>query len=128
VRADRVEEHSVDEERFSVADGTARAIAETRRAGGRVIAVGTTTTRALESAAAADGAVGAGEAGTNLFIYPGHHFVAVDGLITNFHLPKSSLLMLVCAFGGRELILAAYRHAVAAGFRFYSYGDGMLVL
>jgi len=91
-------------------------------------AVGTTTTRALESAAAADGRVAplAGEA--TLYIAPGHRFRAVDVLLTNFHLPRSSLLVLVCAFAGRELIVKAYRHAVGAGYRFYSYGDATLVV
>jgi S-adenosylmethionine:tRNA ribosyltransferase-isomerase len=96
-------------------------------AGSRVIAVGTTTTRALESAAAGPGQVRAGAGIADLFIYPGHTFQAVSGLVTNFHLPKSSLLMLVSAFAGKELILDAYRHAVREGFRFYSYGDAMYI-
>jgi S-adenosylmethionine:tRNA ribosyltransferase-isomerase len=92
-----------------------------------VIAVGTTTTRALEDAAAGEGVVRAGRGTASLFIYPGHRFRVVDGLITNFHLPGSSLLMLVAAFGGRERVLAAYREAVADRYRFYSYGDAMLI-
>ena len=97
--------------------------------GRRVIAVGTTTTRALESAAQqGEAGLQAGAGAATLFIHPGHEFRVVDGLLTNFHLPRSSLLMLVAAFAGRDLTLAAYRHAVSAGFRFYSYGDAMLIL
>ena len=97
--------------------------------GRRVIAVGTTTTRALEtSGARGNGRVAAGRGTTELFIRPGHRFAVVGGLLTNFHLPKSSLLMLVCAFAGREAVLGAYREAVARGYRFYSYGDAMLIL
>ena len=128
VRADRVEDHEVDPERYSVSDGAAEQMRETRARGHRVIAVGTTTTRALESAAAASGEVRAGAGTADLFIFPGHGFRSIDGLLTNFHLPKSSLLMLVAAFAGRDLTLSAYRHAVDAGFRFYSYGDAMLIL
>jgi S-adenosylmethionine:tRNA ribosyltransferase-isomerase len=128
VRAERVEDHRVDEERIEIPASTAEAIAATRAAGHRIVAVGTTTTRALESRVGPDGRVEAGRAATDLFIYPGHAFRAVDALVTNFHLPKSSLLMLVAAFGGRELVLAAYRDAVRRGFTFYSYGDAMLVI
>jgi S-adenosylmethionine:tRNA ribosyltransferase-isomerase len=128
VRADRVEDHEVDPERYSVSSGAAEQMRETRARGHRVIAVGTTTTRALETAAAGSGEVRAGAGTADLFIFPGHEFRAIDGLLTNFHLPKSSLLMLVAAFAGRDLTLAAYRHAVDAGFRFYSYGDAMLIL
>jgi S-adenosylmethionine:tRNA ribosyltransferase-isomerase len=90
--------------------------------------VGTTTTRALETAAAATARVEAGVGATELFIRPGHEFRAVDALVTNFHLPRSSLLMLVAAFAGKDLTLAAYRDAVARGFHFYSYGDAMLIV
>jgi S-adenosylmethionine:tRNA ribosyltransferase-isomerase len=128
VRADRVEDHQVDQERYSVSNAAAEAIREARAHGRRIIAVGSTTTRALESAAGESGDVRAGSGLADLFIFPGHEFRAIDGLLTNFHLPKSSLLMLVAAFAGRELTLAAYRHAVSAGFRFYSYGDAMLIL
>jgi S-adenosylmethionine:tRNA ribosyltransferase-isomerase len=129
IRVEEVSEHSVDPERYVISAAAASAIAATRAAGGRVVAVGTTTTRALESAAAGPGErVAAGAGSTNLFIHPGHEFRAVDALITNFHLPKSSLLMLVSAFAGRELLLDAYRYAVSAQFHFYSYGDAMLVL
>jgi S-adenosylmethionine:tRNA ribosyltransferase-isomerase len=101
-------------------------IAQTRAAGGRVIAVGTTSLRALESAAAGDELV-AGDKETNIFIIPGYRFKAVDVLLTNFHLPRSTLLMLVCAFGGMKEMLAAYCHAVAHEYRFFSYGDAMLI-
>jgi len=113
-------------ERVEVPTATVDAVAATRRAGGRVVAVGTTVVRALESAAAGGSlAPYAGE--TDLFIRPGYAFRAVDALVTNFHLPRSSLLMLVAAFGGRERVLAAYRHAVAQGYRFFSYGDAMFL-
>ena len=128
VRVERTEDHRVDAERYDIPVSTVAAIASARASGRRVVAVGTTTTRALESAAGADGLVRAGPGEAELFIEPGHRFQAIDALVTNFHLPKSSLLMLVAAFGGRELILAAYRDAVARGFHFYSYGDAMLVL
>ena len=128
VRASRVEDHVVDPERFEISDRTAAAIDDTRAAGRRVVAVGTTTVRALETAAAADGRVRAGSGETSLFIHPGHRFAAVDAMVTNFHLPQSSLLMLVAAFAGTDLTLAAYRHAVRTGFRFYSYGDAMLIV
>ena len=128
VRVDRVEEHTVDPEHFEVPAAAADGIAATHRAGRRVVAVGTTTTRALESAAGSRGVVRAGPGVADLFIYPGFDFRIVDGLLTNFHLPKSSLLMLVSAFAGRELTLAAYAHAVREGFHFYSYGDAMLIL
>ncbi len=128
VRAGRVEDHVVDPERYDISKDAAAAIAGARRDGRRVIAVGTTTTRALEDAAArGDGCVTAGAATASLFIYPGHEFRVIDGLLTNFHLPGSSLLMLVAAFAGRERVLAAYREAVAQRYRFYSYGDAMLI-
>ena len=127
VRVERVEDHRVDAEPYDIPAATARAIDDTRRAGHRIVAVGTTTTRALESAADEAGHVRAGAGATELFIHPGHRFRAVDALLTNFHLPRSSLLMLVAAFAGRDLVLAAYKDAVARGFHFYSYGDAMLV-
>lgn len=114
-------------ERFEISEQTAAAIAETRERGGRVVAVGTTSTRCLESAALPGRRVAAGAGETRLFIQPGYRWQVVDRLLTNFHLPQSSLLMLVCALGGRERVLAAYRHAVAQGYRFYSYGDAMLI-
>jgi S-adenosylmethionine:tRNA ribosyltransferase-isomerase len=126
VTAELVHEHRMDAERYSVPEAAAAAIRRSRREGGRVVAVGTTVVRSLETAAGADGEVAAGEGRTTLFITPGYRFRAVDVLLTNFHLPCSTLLMLVCAFAGRERVLAAYREAVAAGYRFYSYGDAML--
>jgi S-adenosylmethionine:tRNA ribosyltransferase-isomerase len=123
LRSERVEDHRLDPERFSVPDATARAIGDARAAGGRVIAVGTTTVRALETTG---GAAGSGAA--DLLITPGHVFRAVDALITNLHLPCSSLLALVMAFAGVERTRAAYRHAVAEGYRFYSYGDAMWIV
>jgi S-adenosylmethionine:tRNA ribosyltransferase-isomerase len=128
VRVERVEDHTVDAERYEIRAETADAIADARAAGRRVVAVGTTTARTLETAAAAGGHVRAGAGETSLFIHPGHRFAVVDALLTNFHLPRSSLLMLVAAFAGTDLTLAAYRHAIARGFRFYSYGDAMLIL
>lgn len=129
VRVERVEDHRVDPERFSVSADTAAALTRARREGRRIIAVGTTTVRTLESLVIeADGSVAPASGEATLFIHPGHTFRLVDGLVTNFHLPKSSLLMLVCAFAGRERVLAAYREAVARGYRFYSYGDAMVIL
>lgn len=128
VRVDEVEDHQVDAESFEIPPTAADAINGTRLAGRRIVAIGTTTTRALESMGADERMVRPGAGTTELFIRPGHQFRVVDALVTNFHLPKSSLLMLVAAFAGRELTLAAYRHAVAEGFRFYSYGDAMLIV
>ncbi len=129
VRAERVEDHQVDAECFDVPAESAKAIDAAIGEGRRVIAVGTTTTRALETAGLLGGGrVAAGPAMSELFIHPGHQFRVVSGLLTNFHLPRSSLLMLVCAFAGREAVLEAYREAVSRGYRFYSYGDAMLIL
>jgi len=128
VRAAEIEQHVVDAERYEIGEAAAAAIADARRQGRRVIAVGTTTTRALESAAGPSGRIEACKAETELFIRPGHRFQVVEGLLTNFHLPQSSLLMLVSAFAGRERVLAAYREAVARRYRFYSYGDAMLIV
>ena len=125
VAVDDPARHAIGSERYRIPAETAAAIAEVRRRASRVIAVGTTVVRALESAAADDG-VRAGSARTDLFIRPGHRFRVVDGLLTNFHLPRSTLLMLVSAFAGRERVLSAYREAVEEGYRFYSYGDAML--
>ena len=129
VRADRVEDHVVDPERFTVSAETAAALTRARRQGRRIIAVGTTTTRALESLPIdGDGVVQPAHGEATLFIHPGHEFLVVGGMVTNFHLPRSSLLMLIAAFAGRERVLAAYHDAVARGYRFYSYGDAMLIL
>jgi len=127
VRVDRVEDHEMHDETVDVPHTACERIAATRERGGRVIAVGTTVVRSLESAAADDGTVRPFTGETRLFLVPGSTFRAVDGLITNFHLPGSTLLMLVCAFGGHERMMEAYRHAVAAGYRFFSYGDAMLI-
>ena len=129
VRVDRVEDHEVDPEPFTVSARTADGLTRAKRDGRRIVAVGTTTTRALESLAVSeDGTVAPTSGETQLFIRPGHRFQLVSALVTNFHLPRSSLLMLVAAFAGRDLILSAYRDAVAARYRFYSYGDAMLIL
>jgi len=129
IRTDELAEHRMHAERFRVPDTTVAAIVETRRRGGRVIAVGTTVVRALETAAAgAGGALAPIEGETGIFIVPGHRFRVVDALVTNFHLPESTLLVLVAAFAGRERVLAAYHHAIAGRYRFFSYGDAMFVL
>ncbi len=127
VRARDLVQHRVAPEAFQVSPQTADAINQTRETGGRVIAVGTTTARALESSSDTAGKVRAGNGMADVTIVPGYEFRAVDALLTNFHLPRSSLLLLVSAFAGRELILNAYRHAVARRYRFYSYGDCMLI-
>jgi len=127
VRDDTPEEHRLLPEAFAIPEQVPAAIARTRAAGGRIIAVGTTVTRALESQAAPGGSVTPGTGRCDLFIRPGYRFRVVDALITNFHLPRSTLLMLVSAFAGRERILAAYAEAVRLGYRFYSYGDAMLI-
>ncbi len=127
MRVEKIADHRMHSERFEIPPATADAIALTRAAGGRVIAVGTTSLRALESAGNPDGSVRVGGAETDIFITPGYHFQVVDRLITNFHLPKSTLLMLVSAFAGYDAIRAAYAHAVAERYRFFSYGDAMLL-
>ncbi|MDQ3472759.1 MAG: tRNA preQ1(34) S-adenosylmethionine ribosyltransferase-isomerase QueA [Acidobacteriota bacterium] len=128
VRVDDTEQHQVTAEQYEIGSAAAQAINETKVQGGRVIAVGTTTTRALESAVNEPGFLDPIRGSATLTIVPGYKFRIVDALLTNFHLPRSSLLMLVSAFAGHELILAAYRHAVASRYRFYSYGDCMLVI
>jgi S-adenosylmethionine:tRNA ribosyltransferase-isomerase len=129
VRVDRVEAHTIDPERFSISEAAADSINRAKRDKRRVVAVGTTTTRALEAAGRAGrGIITPQSAWADLFIYPGFNFGIVDVLMTNFHLPASSLLMLACAFGGTDAVLAAYREAVAQKYRFYSYGDAMLIV
>ncbi len=123
VKADKVEEHYVEPEYVKVPEETVELIMETKEKGGRVVAVGTTVVRALEQTP-----FKSYEGWNDLYIYPGFEFRVVDALITNFHLPRSSLLFLVCAFGGRDFVLRAYREAVLKKYRFYSYGDGMLIL
>ena len=129
VRAERVEDHTVDPEAYEIDETAAHAINAARTGGRRVIAVGTTTTRALEDSARRHGGrVAADGAWAETFIYPGFEFKVIDGLVTNFHVPRSSLLMLTAAFAGRERILEAYAVAVRAGYRFYSYGDATLII
>ena len=127
VRVEKIADHRMHSERFEIPQAAADAIAATRAAGGRVVAVGTTSLRALESAGNDDGTVRPGAAETDIFIAAGYRFRVVDRLITNFHLPKSTLLMLVSAFAGHDAIRAAYAHAVAGRYRFFSYGDAMLL-
>jgi S-adenosylmethionine:tRNA ribosyltransferase-isomerase len=128
VEVERVEDHRVDAEPFEVPGETAEAVARARARGRRVVAVGTTTTRVLESRIEDDGRILTGAGETDLVIVPGFRFRAANALVTNFHLPRSSLLLLVCAFAGRERVLDAYAQAIAEGYRFYSYGDAMLIL
>jgi S-adenosylmethionine:tRNA ribosyltransferase-isomerase len=128
VTAERVEDHHMEEEWFEIGVDSAKAIAETKEAGGRVVAVGTTVVRTLESAARTGGLVAASEGATRLFITPGYTFRVVDVLMTNFHLPRTTLVMLVSAFAGLEPIRHAYAEAVREQYRFYSYGDAMLIL
>jgi S-adenosylmethionine:tRNA ribosyltransferase-isomerase len=127
IRSDELAGHRMHAERFRVPAPTVAAIDDARRRGGRVVAVGTTVVRALETAAAG-GKLAPFEGETGVFITPGHRFRAVDALVTNFHLPESTLLVLVAAFAGRERVLAAYHHAIAGRYRFFSYGDAMFVL
>jgi len=126
VRVENIAEHKMHSERFFIPEATVAAIRKAREKSGRVMAIGTTSLRALE-AAARDGELRAGEGDTNLFITPGYRFKVVERLLTNFHLPRSTLLMLVSAFGGYDHLRAAYAHAVAARYRFFSYGDAMLI-
>lgn len=128
VRVQDIFEHRVAAEWFSISEEVAAGINQARSGGGRIVAVGTTTARALESAAAATGQVKAQSGFAALTIFPGYSFQIVDALLTNFHLPRSSLLVLVCAFAGREFMLETYRHAVEERYRVYSYGDCMLIL
>lgn len=127
VRHDLLSEHRMHRERYEIPESTIRMIRETRARGGRVVALGTTTTRALEHAAGEDGSIPSGEGEADIFIVPGYRFKVVDALITNFHLPKSTLLMLVSAFAGKEQLFRAYAEAVRKQFRFYSYGDAMFI-
>ena len=127
VRVDNLEQHKMHSETFEVTSSVCDAIDACKRRGGRVIAVGTTVLRALESAAKS-GQLQPYQGDTDLFITPGFQFNVVDGLLTNFHLPKSTLLMLVSAFAGYELMMDVYRHAIDQEYRFFSYGDCMLIL
>ena len=128
VRVEQVEEHCMHSEYYVLNSSVARVINEARRRKSRIISVGSTATRSLESLANGQGAVRPGRGYTNLFIYPGYNFKIIDSLITNFHLPRSTLLMLVAAFAGREFVLEAYREAIKENYRFYSYGDAMMII
>lgn len=128
VRVDDISNHKMLPEIYEVPEGTADNINRAKAEGRRVIAVGTTSVRTIESVTSGDGMVVSGRGSTDLFIYPGYEFRVTDGIITNFHLPKSTLLMLVSAFAGRENVLSAYRAAIAERYRFYSYGDAMMIL
>lgn len=128
VKVKKAEDHSMESEWVEIKEETARAISETKARHGKVIAVGTTTTRALESSVSEEGGVKPSHKMTSLFIYPPFHFRVIDGLVTNFHLPQSTLIMLASAFTGRDFLLKAYQEAVERKYRFYSYGDAMLIL
>jgi S-adenosylmethionine:tRNA ribosyltransferase-isomerase len=123
-----IEDHTMEAEWIEISEETAREIEDTKARGGKVIAVGTTTTRALESFSNRNGGVRPGKGMTSLFIYPPYRFHVIDGLVTNFHLPKSTLIMLVSAFAGKDLLMMAYQEAIRRKYRFYSYGDSMLIL
>lgn len=127
VKAEDIEDHDMHAEYCVIPETTARAVTETKRRGGRVIAVGTTSARTLESFASVDGTLEAGGGWTNIFIYPGYKFKCVDALVTNFHLPESTLIMLVSALAGREAVLSAYAEAVRERYRFFSFGDAMFI-
>jgi S-adenosylmethionine:tRNA ribosyltransferase-isomerase len=126
IQADRLSDHQVDQEEYIFPEETAQKLNDTRHCGHKVVAVGTTCTRVLESCYS-DGKYSGGNGSTDLYIFPPYTFRAVDVLQTNFHLPRSSLLALVCAFAGRELLMDAYHLAIKEQFRFYSYGDVMLI-
>lgn len=128
VKVENVLDHHMHSEFYMVNEDAARTINETKKEGGRVICVGTTSCRTIESAADEDGYLKAGSGWTEIFIYPGYKFKVLDGLITNFHLPESTLVMLVSALAGREHVLAAYREAIRERYRFFSFGDAMLIL
>ena len=127
VKAEQIEDHHMHSEFYMVEEEQARLINRTKAEGGRIIAVGTTSCRTLESAAGPDGMLQAGSGWTDIFIYPGYEFRLVDCLITNFHLPESTLMMLVSALAGRERIMAAYEEAVKERYRFFSFGDAMFI-
>ena len=127
VKVDDVEQHHMHSEFYMVEEDQAKLINDTKKAGGRVISVGTTSCRTLESATGEDGILRAGSGWTEIFIYPGYRFKMIDGLITNFHLPESTLMMLVSALAGKENIMAAYEEAVRQKYRFFSFGDAMFI-
>jgi len=127
MRVDNIHDHTMHYERYSLSPKTCAQIQKTKAQGGRVIAVGTTVVRTLESIVQRHGSLVAGDDETNIFITPGFEFQIIDGLLTNFHLPESTLIMLVCAFAGHDAVMQAYQHAVQAQYRFFSYGDAMLI-
>jgi S-adenosylmethionine:tRNA ribosyltransferase-isomerase len=128
VTEETVEDHPIHKERYAVSETAAHLMTQSKERGGRIVCVGTTSVRAVETAAGESGSVEAAHGQTDLFIYPGYRFKAVDALVTNFHLPRTTLLMLVCAFAGRDLIMGAYQEAVKERYRFFSFGDAMLIL
>ena len=127
VKVEDITQHHMHSEFYMIEEEQAKLINETKAAGGRVICVGTTSCRTLESAADEDGVLHAGRGWTDIFIYPGYRFKLMDALITNFHLPESTLLMLVSAFAGKEQVMAAYEEAVRERYRFFSFGDAMFI-
>jgi len=127
VKVENIEEHHMHSEFYSITEEACETINRARRNGNRVIAVGTTSVRVLETAADDNGLVSPGQGETDIFIYPGYRFKAVDALITNFHLPESTLIMLVCAFAGRDFVMEAYREAIERRYRFFSFGDAMFI-
>jgi S-adenosylmethionine:tRNA ribosyltransferase-isomerase len=128
IKVKNIQDHKMESEWVEISEETARTIQQTKERSGRIIAVGTTTTRALESFSSEKGGVRSGKGMTSLFIYPSYRFKVINGLITNFHLPKSTLIMLVSAYVGKELLMEAYQEAIDQKYRFYSYGDAMLIL
>jgi S-adenosylmethionine:tRNA ribosyltransferase-isomerase len=128
VKVKNIEDHSMEAEWIEISEETVKKVEGTKQRGGRIIAVGTTTTKALECFVDKEGRLKSGENLSSLFIYPPYHFRVIDGLITNFHLPKSTLVMLVSAFAGRDLLMKAYGEAIEKKYQFYSYGDAMLIL
>ncbi len=128
VKVKNIEDHSMEAEWIEISEETVKKIEETKQRGGRILTVGTTTTKALESFADTEGRVKAGENLSSLFIYPPYHFRITNGLITNFHFPKSTLVMLISAFAGKDLLMKAYGEAIERKYRFYSYGDAMLII
>ena len=128
VKVDDVLDHHMHSEFFQISEEAADLVNTTRKNGGRIISVGTTSTRTLEAAAEADGTLHAKSGWTDIFIYPGYQFKVIDGLITNFHLPESTLVMLVSALAGRKHVMAAYEEAVKERYRFFSFGDAMLII
>ena len=128
VKAEKIEDHNMHSEHYYISDDTAEIINKTKQEGGRIFCVGTTSCRTVESACDKDGVVHAGEGDTSIFIYPGYKFKCLDCLITNFHLPESTLIMLVSALAGRENVLNAYNEAIKEKYRFFSFGDAMLII